>query len=99
MLEPRSLKTIFYLFSVPYIRAKGYNEAEPMRLTCRELEKLGGYDLTKEDPGVYANMDMEVPREWPGIPIPTFRAQARGCSSCNNKVQDPGGGFTTSSQI
>ena len=90
MLEPRSLKIFFCLFSVPYIRAKGYNEAEPMRLTCRELEKLGGYDLAKEDPGVYANMDMEVPREWPDIPLPTFKSQAEAAvaAATRSKTQE-----------
>ena len=47
-----------------------------MWLVCDPLEKVGNYDLSKEDPAVFNNVDPEVPREWPDVPLPTFKAQA-----------------------
>ena len=61
---------------MPYLREAGYDEAQPQQLRVEPLEKLGGYDLSKEDPAVFRDLDPLVPREWPDVPLPTFKAQA-----------------------
>ena len=65
-----------YFISVAWAREKGYDDPVPMRLVCDPLEKVGNYDLSQEDPAVFKNVDPEVPREWPDVPLPTFKAQA-----------------------
>ena len=87
-MERRSLKIVFHVFSVPCARGKGYDEAEPLRLTCRPLEKLGDYRLENEDPGVYREMDKEVPREWKDIPLPTYQAQAEAAVAAATRSKD-----------
>ena len=47
-----------------------------MRLSCHPLEKAGNYVLGNEDPGVFRNMDKDVPREWKDEVLPTYQAQA-----------------------
>ena len=65
-----------YLISVAWACEKGYDDPVPMRLVCDPLEKVGNYDLSQEDPAVFKNVDPKVPREWPDVPLPTFKAQA-----------------------
>ena len=43
---------------------------------CEPLQKVGNYDISQEDPAVFKQVDPEVPREWPDIPLPSFKAQA-----------------------
>ena len=80
-----------YLFSVAFAKEKGYTDEQPMKLDCLPLEKVGGYDLSKEDPGVFAALDPLVPREWPGIPLPTFQAQAQAAvaEATRSKGKEP----------
>ena len=76
MVGPEIAQNCLILVSVPYLREAGYDEAQPQQLRVEPLEKLGGYDLSKEDPAVFRDLDPLVPREWPDIPLPTFKAQA-----------------------
>ena len=77
-----------YIFSVPWIRERGYDEAEPLRLSCKPLEKVGNYSLKNEDPGVYREMDKEVPREWKDEPLPTYQAQAEAAVAAATRSRD-----------
>ena len=91
LLELRSLTVFSLSFAVAYAKEKGYSDEQPMKLDCLPLEKVGGYDLTKEDPGVFAALDPEVPREWPGVPLPTFQAQAQAAvaAATRSKGKEP----------
>ena len=59
-----------------WTREKGYDEPIALRLMCEPLQKVGNYDISQEDPAVFKQVDPEVPREWPDIPLPSFKAQA-----------------------
>ena len=76
LLERRSLSISHIFIAVAWTREKGYDEPIALRLTCEPLQKVGNYDISQEDPAVFKQVDPEVPREWPDIPLPSFKAQA-----------------------
>ena len=52
------------------------------------MEKVGDYHLENEDPGVYKEMDKEVPREWKDISLPTYQAQAEAAVAAATRSKD-----------
>ena len=95
-MEWRSLKSFLPFFAVMYTHEKGCDEPHEWKLGCTELEKVGNYDLTQENPWVFRFLDqLATPREWKDIPLPNYQSVAAAAiaaakaSTSSQKKPDP----------